>query len=61
MLSGGTEIEHRCKMSLKNETLCVRWYHFYKLKNLKNTHGIVLPLVNLQAKVCKFNKSSTHP
>ena len=23
------------------ETLCATWYYFYKLKNVKNTHGEV--------------------
>ena len=29
--------------------LCAIWYHFYNLKNVKNTHGRVLLLVKLQA------------
>ena len=29
---------------------CVIWYHLYNLKNVKNTHGGVLLLVNFQAK-----------
>ena len=28
------------------------WYHFYNLKNMKNTHGGVLLLAKLQAKSC---------
>ena len=28
----------------------VVWYHFYNLKNVKNTHGGVLLLEKLQAK-----------
>ena len=28
---------------------CTIWYHFYNLKNVKNTHGGVLLLVKLQA------------
>ena len=31
-----------------NETLCAICYHFYNFKNVKNTHGEVLPLVKLQ-------------
>ena len=33
------------------ETLCAIWYHFYHLKNVKNTHAGVLHLVKLQAEV----------
>ena len=29
-----------------NEMLCAIWYHLYNFKNLKNTHGGVLLLVN---------------
>ena len=29
---------------------CAIWYHFYNLRNVKNTHGRVLLLVKLQAK-----------
>ena len=28
---------------------CAIWYHLYNLKNVKNNHGRVLPLVKLQA------------
>ena len=28
---------------------CAIWYHFYNLKNMKNTNGGVLILVKLQA------------
>ena len=28
---------------------CAIWYHLYNLKNVKNTHGVVLLLVKLQA------------
>ena len=35
---------------------CVVWYHLYKLKNVKNTHGGVLFLVKWQVKVCKKKK-----
>ena len=34
--------------------LCAIWYHLYNLKNVKNTHGGVLLLVN-------FTKSNTPP
>ena len=40
---------------------CVIWYHFYNLKNAKNTHGGVLLLVKLQAKNPNFTKSGTAP
>ena len=30
-----------------NETLCAICYRLYNLKNVKNTHGGVLPLVKL--------------
>ena len=30
---------------------CAIWYHLYNLKNIKNTHGGVLILVKLQAKI----------
>ena len=29
--------------------LCAIWYHVHKLKYVKNTHGVVLLLVKLQA------------
>ena len=32
-----------------NVMLCAIWYHFYNLKNVKNTHGAVLPELKLQA------------
>ena len=38
---------------------CAICYHLYNLKNVKNTHGGVLLLVKLQAKVCNFTKSNT--
>ena len=31
---------------------CAIWYHSYNLKNVKNIHGGVLPLVKLQAIGC---------
>ena len=33
------------------EMSCTIWYHFYNFKNVKYTHGIVLPLGKLHAKV----------
>ena len=33
---------------------CTIWYHLYNLKNVKNTHGGVLLLVELQAKSMQF-------
>ena len=45
-----------------HETLCVVWYHFYNLKNAKDTHAGVLLLVMLQTKACqngtKLHKAS---
>ena len=41
--------------------VCAIWYHLYNLKNLKNTHGGVIPLVKLQAKACNYSKSNTLP
>ena len=38
---------------------CTIWYHLYNLKNMANTHGGVLLLV--QAEVCNFTKSNTPP
>ena len=35
---------------------CAIWYHFYNLKNVKNTHEGVLILVKLQAEACNFTK-----
>ena len=32
-----------------NETACTIWYHLYNLKKVKNTHGGVILLVNVQA------------
>ena len=39
-------------------TLCAIWYHLYNSKNVKNTHGGVLHLVKLQAKVSNFTKTN---
>ena len=41
--------------------LCAICYHFFNLKNVKNTHGGLLLLVRLQALVCNFSKSNTPP
>ena len=38
---------------------CTIWYHLYNLKNMANTHGGVLLLV--QAEACNFTKSNTPP
>ena len=40
-------------------TLCAMKYHFYNLKNVKNTQGGVLLLVKLQASACNFTKTNT--
>ena len=38
---------------------CTIWYHLYNLKNMANTHGGVLLLV--QAEACNFTQSNTPP
>ena len=43
------------------ETFCTIWYHLYNFKNVKNTHGSVLPLVKLEASACNFAISNTPP
>ena len=40
---------------------CAIWYHYYNLKNAKNTHGGVFLLVILRAQICHITKSSTPP
>ena len=35
------------------------WDHLYNLKNVKNNHGGMLPLVKLQVEGCNFTKSNT--
>ena len=40
---------------------CTIWYHLFNLKKLKNTHGGVLILVQLQAEACNFTKINTPP
>ena len=37
-------------------THCGIWHHLYNLKNVKNTHGGVLLLVKLKAKVSKWSQ-----
>ena len=39
------------------QRLCAIWYHLYNLKNVKNTHGGVLLLVNVWAKSFNFNNT----
>ena len=41
--------------------VCAIWYHLYKLKSVKNTHGGVIFLVEIQASDCNFTKSKTPP
>ena len=40
---------------------CAIWYHFYNLKNVKNTDREVLLSVKLQALACIITKSNTPP
>ena len=40
---------------------CAIWYHLYNLKNVKNIHGGVFILINLQASACNFTESNTAP
>ena len=42
-----------------NEKFCAIWYNFHNSKNVINTHGGMLLLVNLQASACNFTKSNT--
>ena len=44
------------KSNIEYVTLCAIWYHFYSLKNVKNSHGRVLLLVKLQAEACNYIK-----
>ena len=37
------------------------WYHLCDLKNVKNTHEGVIPLVKLQTEACNFTKNNTSP
>ena len=49
---------------ISSSVMCyVIWYHLYDFKNVKNTHGEVLLLVNFQAKAKarNFTKSNTSP
>ena len=49
-----TKVKKKLKKPLTKKTaghyvmLCAIWYHLYKLKNVKNTHGRALLLVKLQ-------------
>ena len=47
-------IQQLQKCNAWNDTLCAIGYHFYNLKNLINTHGGVLLLVNL----CNYSNSN---
>ena len=38
---------------------CAIWYHWHNLENVKNTHGVVILLVKLQASACNFTKNNT--
>ena len=51
------------KTTFKNSVVmfCTIWYHWYNLKNVKNTHGGMLLLVKLQASARNFTKSNTPP
>ena len=40
---------------------CAIWYHFYNLKNMKNTHGGVRLLVMFQSKTWNSTKSKVRP
>ena len=44
---------------IPNLTVCAIWFHLYKLKNLKNTHGGALFLVKLQVIQIVRNCAST--
>ena len=48
-------------LSKDKEALHVQVLYLYKLKIMKNTHGEVLILINMQTKVCKFTKSNISP
>ena len=41
--------------------LCAIWYYLYNLKNVKNTQGVMLLLVKLQAIAYNFTESNTLP
>ena len=41
--------------------LCAIWYRLYSFENVKNAHGVVFLLVNLQAEVCNLTKSNSPP
>ena len=42
-----------------NEKFCAIWYNFHNSKNVINTHGEMLLLVNLQASACNFIESNS--
>ena len=48
-------------LCIYNVMLCTIWYHFYNLKNVKNTNRGVLLLVKLQVEASNFTKSGTPP
>ena len=41
--------------------LCAVWCHLCNFKSVKNNHGRVLPLVQLQAEACNFTETKTPP
>ena len=43
----------------KYVTCCTIWYQLYNFKKVKNTHGGVLILANLQASAFNFTKINT--
>ena len=49
------------QISISNITVmrCAIWYHQYNLNNVKNTHGEVFFLVNLQAKNFKIHTNTS--
>ena len=49
------------EFGIKYVVRCAIWYHFYNLKNVKNTHGGVMILVKLQASACSFTEINTPP
>ena len=55
--------EHNCLAlsRVKYGPLCPICYHLCNLKNEKSTHGGLLYLIKLQAKVCNSTKSNTPP
>ena len=49
---------HLCDEIHQHETLYAIWYHLHNLRNVKNTHGGMLPLVTFKAEPCNFTKSN---